>query len=94
MIARGFDAQGRALSPNKLDQLFKDFIAHYSEHLTDRSLPFPGLTEASYFSPRPAAVLPFARTSSKHCPFDCLVIRARRPLRCDLRSGHLRHAKA
>jgi len=46
MIARGFDAQGCALSPNKLDQLFKDFIAHYSEHLTDRSLPFPGLTEA------------------------------------------------
>ena len=42
MIARGFDAQGCALSPNKLDQLFKDFIAHYSEHLTDRSLPFPG----------------------------------------------------
>jgi phosphoglycolate phosphatase len=46
MIARGFNAQGRALSPNKLEQLFKDFIAHYSEHLTDRSLPFPGLTEA------------------------------------------------
>jgi phosphoglycolate phosphatase len=46
MIARGFNARGRALSPNKLEQLFKDFIAHYSEHLTDRSLPFPGLTEA------------------------------------------------
>src|SRR4029079_4675196 len=26
--------------------LFKDFVAHYSEHLTDRSLPFPGLTDA------------------------------------------------
>jgi phosphoglycolate phosphatase len=46
MIARGFNAQGRVLSPNKLEQLFKDFIAHYSEHLTDRSLPFPGLTKA------------------------------------------------
>ena len=46
MIARGFNAQGRVLSPNKLEQLFKDFIVHYSEHLTDRSLPFPGLTEA------------------------------------------------
>lgn len=37
MIARGFNAQGRVLSPNKLEQLFKDFIAHYSEHL--RSIP-------------------------------------------------------
>jgi phosphoglycolate phosphatase len=46
MVTRGFIAQGRVLSPNKLEQLFKDFIAHYSEHLTDRSLPFPGLTEA------------------------------------------------
>lgn len=46
MIERGFDAQGRTLSPNKLEQLFKDFIAHYSEHLTDRSLPFPGLIGA------------------------------------------------
>jgi phosphoglycolate phosphatase len=46
MIARGFNAQGRALSPNKLEQLFKDFIAHYSDHLTDRSLPFPGLIDA------------------------------------------------
>jgi phosphoglycolate phosphatase len=46
MIARGFNAQGRVLSPNRLEQLFEKFIAHYSEHLTDRSLPFPGLTEA------------------------------------------------
>src|SRR5262245_21753110 len=45
MIARGFNAQGRVLSPNKLEQLFKDFIAHYSEHLTDRSLPFPGVAD-------------------------------------------------
>jgi phosphoglycolate phosphatase len=46
MIARGFNAQGRVLSPNKLEQLFKDFVAHYSEHLTDRSLPFPGVVDA------------------------------------------------
>ena len=30
----------------KLEQLFADFIAHYSEHIADRSRPFPGLTEA------------------------------------------------
>jgi len=46
MIARGFNAQGRVLAPAKLEKLFRDFIAHYSEHLTDRSLPFPGLTAA------------------------------------------------
>ena len=46
MIARGFNAQGRVLSPNMLEQLFKDFVAHYSEHLTDRSLPFPGVVDA------------------------------------------------
>ena len=46
MIARGLNAQGHVLSPDRLEQLFKDFIAHYSEHLTDRSLPFPGLTDA------------------------------------------------
>jgi phosphoglycolate phosphatase len=45
MIARGFNAQGRVLSSNKLEQLFTDFIAHYSEHLTDRSLPFPGVAD-------------------------------------------------
>ncbi|HTM75119.1 MAG TPA: HAD family hydrolase [Pseudolabrys sp.] len=46
MIARGFNAQGHVLSPKRLEQLFKEFIAHYSEHLTDRSLPFPGLADA------------------------------------------------
>src|SRR5690242_1588372 len=46
MIARGFKAQGRTLSPSEIEQLFKDFIAYYSEHLTDQSLPFPGLTNA------------------------------------------------
>ena len=34
------------LATTKLERLFEDFIAHYSEHLADRSLPFPGLTEA------------------------------------------------
>jgi len=46
MIARGFNAQGLVLSQNKLEQLFKDFIAHYSEHLTERSRPFPGIADA------------------------------------------------
>ena len=46
MIARGIAAEGIAVAPAKLDQLFADFIAHYTEHLADRSRPFPGLTDA------------------------------------------------
>jgi phosphoglycolate phosphatase len=46
MIVRGIEAEGRILPPAKLEQLFADFIAHYSEHLADRSRPFPGLTDA------------------------------------------------
>jgi len=46
MIARGIEAEGRVVTPAKLDQLFTDFIAHYSEHVADRSRPFPGLIDA------------------------------------------------
>jgi len=46
MIARGVEAEGRVLSPAKLEHMFADFIAHYSDHLADRSRPFPGLTDA------------------------------------------------
>lgn len=46
MIARGLDLRGRVLSPQKLERLFVDFIGYYSEHLADRSRPFPGLTDA------------------------------------------------
>ncbi|MGC1824004.1 MAG: HAD-IA family hydrolase [Pseudolabrys sp.] len=46
MIARGIEAEGRILSPAKLDNMFSDFIAHYSDHLADQSRPFPGLADA------------------------------------------------
>jgi phosphoglycolate phosphatase len=46
MIARGIEAEGLVVAPVKLEQLFTDFIAHYSEHIADRSRPFPGLIEA------------------------------------------------
>ncbi len=46
MIARGIEAGGRLAAPAELDRLFRDFIAHYSEHIADRSRPFPGLVEA------------------------------------------------
>jgi len=46
MIARGIEAYGRVAAPAKLDQMFTDFVSHYSEHVADRSQPFPGLTDA------------------------------------------------
>ena len=46
MLARGIAAEGIAVAPAKLEQLFADFIAHYTEHIADRSRPFPGLTDA------------------------------------------------
>lgn len=46
MIARGIEAKGVSLPPAKLEQMFADFITYYSEHVADRSRPFPGLTDA------------------------------------------------
>jgi phosphoglycolate phosphatase len=46
MIARGIEAEGRVLTPDKLERMFAEFIAHYSAHIADRSRPFPGLVEA------------------------------------------------
>ena len=46
MIKHGVEAEGRVFPPAKLDELFADFIAHYSEHIADRSQPFPGLIDA------------------------------------------------
>ncbi|MGH6725256.1 MAG: phosphoglycolate phosphatase [Pseudolabrys sp.] len=46
MIARGIAAEGISVEPARIERLFADFIAHYSEHLADRSQPFPGMTDA------------------------------------------------
>ena len=46
MIARGLEAEGRAVTPDLLERLFDDFITHYSAHIADRSRPFPGLEAA------------------------------------------------
>ena len=46
MIARGLEVGGRPCPPTRVEELFADFIEHYSEHLTERSQPFPGVTDA------------------------------------------------
>jgi phosphoglycolate phosphatase len=46
MIARGIETEGRTFSAQKLEQMFAEFIEYYSEHVADRSQPFPGLIDA------------------------------------------------
>ncbi len=46
MIARGIEAEGGVLEPAKIERMFDGFIAHYAEHIADRSRPFPGVTNA------------------------------------------------
>jgi phosphoglycolate phosphatase len=46
LIARGLAAEGRSLEARELDDLYGEFIAHYSAHIADRSRPFPGVEAA------------------------------------------------
>src|SRR5581483_3068138 len=46
MIERGLLLEKRPFTGADLDRLFADFIAHYGEHIADRSRPFPGLEAA------------------------------------------------
>lgn len=45
-IERALAAQGRACPPAEIDRLYAAFIAHYADHLADRSRPFPDLESA------------------------------------------------
>jgi phosphoglycolate phosphatase len=46
MLELGLKADGRDPSGPELDRMFKDFLNYYSEHIADRSRPFPGLEGA------------------------------------------------
>jgi phosphoglycolate phosphatase len=46
MIERALEAEARPWTPEVLDRLFSDFIRYYSDHIADRSRPFPGLDRA------------------------------------------------
>jgi phosphoglycolate phosphatase len=43
LIQRGFAASGRKLSPEKLDVLFGDFLAHYDAHIAVHTRLYPGV---------------------------------------------------
>lgn len=46
LLERGFTAAGRPLSPQRLDDLFQAFLAHYLDHVADLSFLFPGVENA------------------------------------------------
>jgi len=46
LIERGLQAEGRSGVAAEVDRLYKDFVAHYGDHLSDRSQPFPGAIAA------------------------------------------------
>lgn len=46
LIARGFAQAGRTLSPEKLQQLFAEFLERYNAHIADNSWLFPGVEAA------------------------------------------------
>jgi phosphoglycolate phosphatase len=43
MIERALILEGRSATTADVDALYAPFVAHYAEHLADRSRPFPGL---------------------------------------------------
>jgi phosphoglycolate phosphatase len=45
MIDSAVKAQGRALSERELHDLFEVFIAYYTAHIADRSVPYPNVVE-------------------------------------------------
>lgn len=46
LIRRGLAASGREAAPERLEELFSDFLAHYNDHVADRSFLFPGVVAA------------------------------------------------
>ena len=46
MIERALAMEGRASAVTDVDRLYGPFVAHYAEHIADRSRPFPGAEQA------------------------------------------------
>src|SRR5262245_42590732 len=46
MIIRALEAERRVFPPARIERMFEEFIAHYRDHLAERSRPFPGLAHA------------------------------------------------
>jgi phosphoglycolate phosphatase len=46
MIGRALILEGRSATTADVDALYSPFVAHYAEHIADRSKPFPGVLPA------------------------------------------------
>src|SRR3954468_5656472 len=46
MIEKGFEAAGRVVAPDRLDELYRAFLAYYADHLCEETRLFPGAVEA------------------------------------------------
>ena len=46
LLERGIARHGHSVSPDRLNDLFDDYLDYYSAHIADRSRPFPGLENA------------------------------------------------
>jgi phosphoglycolate phosphatase len=90
MLERGLAADGRTAAPPDLERLCGQFIAHYADHIADRSLPFPDveaaldtLADRGYrLAARMAVTAPARR------------VRAHPPVRRHLRGRYLRSVEA
>jgi phosphoglycolate phosphatase len=45
-LQRALATEGRSCPPAEIDHLYAAFVAHYAEHLADRSRPFPNMDHA------------------------------------------------
>ena len=46
LIERGLEAAGREVTPDRLDELYRAFLAHYADNLCVETRLFPGVVEA------------------------------------------------
>ena len=46
LLERGLARDSAAAAGDRLERLYKDFLAHYADHMADRSRAFPGLEAA------------------------------------------------
>jgi phosphoglycolate phosphatase len=46
LLQKGFEANGRPLSANRLEELFLDFLVYYGDNIAKHTEPFPHVCEA------------------------------------------------
>lgn len=46
LIERGFSYHGAPLAPERIDPLVQEFLAHYEQHIAEKTYLFPGALEA------------------------------------------------